>query len=101
MKIELTITDDRQSVRFVSGCAGLWGLYEGDRVVANQWLGKGRTAMEDRYWDVVTGGAPRQSLDPEEFGYADHEQDLATFRWVMTECPLVALATMCAEWGAP
>jgi len=101
MKVQLTITDDEVAVHFVEGCGGLWGVYKGTREDVNAWMRGERSAMEARYWDVVTGGAPLERFAEDEYNAREHNQDVDTFLWVREECPLMVLATMCAEWGTP
>jgi len=98
MKIRIEYTDTHVSVEFVEDCAGLWGLYKSTREAADHWLRKGLAACEDRFWDVCTGGAPRRRFHPDEHDAAQHNRDIDTLQWLMTECPPVAKAIMCGEW---
>jgi hypothetical protein len=105
VKITLTYTDDDVAVEFAGDCAGLWGVYRGTRMDSNAWLLAGRSAMERRYAEVhaidgVTHGNMSIPVD-DEYGAAEVRRDMETYRWVCEECPLAALAAMCAEWGAP
>lgn len=93
-KITVTYTGDNVSAQFEGDCAGTWGLYTGSRSNANAWLLAGRQAMERRWLDVVLG-TDEAHLD----GLLDREY--AQYRWLIEECPIAALAVMCAEWGAP
>lgn len=98
MRIDITYTDDTASARFVEGTAGVWGLYGGTREAVNGWLLAGRSRMEAR-WAEVAG------VDLAVSGHVGwnlvRDTNEATYRWIVEECPLPALAIMCAEWGAP
>ena len=107
MSVMITVvyTDDNVSASFAGDTAGLWGMYRGTRADSSAWLLAGRSAMERRYAEVhgidgVThGNIPMP--DEDAHGAAELRRDLETYRWVCEECPLAALAAMCAEWGAP
>jgi hypothetical protein len=102
--VTLEYTDDNVSVTFAGDCAGVWGGYTGTRMDSNAWLLAGRSAMERRWAEVhgidaVTHG--KQTFKQDDPFVRELERDMETYRWICEECPLAALAAMCAEWGAP
>ena len=100
VNITVTYTDDNVAVEFAGDCAGIWGVYRGTRVDSNAWLLAGRSAMERRWAEVH--GVDAAVADKVPWSHADADvQDEQTWRWICEECPLAALAAMCAEWGAP
>lgn len=85
MRIDITITDDRYTADFSGECGGTWGRYTGSRETVNDWMRQPRSRLEARWSDVCEG----------DVGFDEH------FRWIQEECPLIALAVMCSEWGEP
>lgn len=105
VRITVEYTDNDVTVNFRGDCAGLWGQYEGTRDASHAWLLAGRSAMERRYAEVhAIDGVTHGNMplpDDDAHGAAELRRDLETYRWVCEECPLAALAAMCAEWGMP
>ncbi len=95
MCVTIVITDDRYTADFAGDCAGVWGRYEGGRRFVNEWLRRPRSELEAR-WAAVHGidGVTHGNIPASELD----DSDRAMWRWIVEECPLIALAVMCAEW---
>jgi hypothetical protein len=100
-RVTIEYTDDNVSVTFAGDCAGLWGRYTGTRMDSNAWLLAGRSAMERRWAEVHGVELAVAGQVPWDNGSHYDLLEEATYRWICEECPLAALAAMCAEWGAP
>lgn len=96
MRIDITITDREYSAHFVEGCLGVWGIYRGTREHVNDWLREPRNKLERRWAEVH--GVDAAVDGKASWDDADHDEQM--YRWIVEECPLIALAVMCAEWDS-